>query len=265
MRSAIFSRARWNGSSAKGKRRQRQRGGVEVGLGDEERELHHDRDRPRLAAAGQRERLADGVGDLLDLIDLVDALAHLLQQADVVQLVDLERMSHRAAVHINRDDDQRNAVEQGFANAAQGVGDARSRDDAADANLTRGASVAVSHRGGGELLGDEEIRETLGLECIPKLIVLSARNAKDDVGSFEEKGFGERLGPGHLADDPPRGDWIAARFHHRSRQRGQRPRGGQALEEVTSSDGVAHAASVQVDEGQSGTVIGPGSGRDQVE
>src|SRR5207302_6611174 len=86
-------------------------GTFELALFNQHSERDDNRDRSRLARFRQRERLVDRARNLADVLDVVDALCHLLEHADVGQLVELEWLVLVSAGHIADDANERNTVE----------------------------------------------------------------------------------------------------------------------------------------------------------
>ena len=163
-----------------------------------------DADRTRLASTRQLKRHAHRVRDGVGTLHGEDLLGDRPQQRSVVQAVDLERAVMRPVGDIADDADDGDAIEQGFAEVGERIGQAWPGHDAEDTGLAGGAGIAVGHGGGGELMRDEEVAEVLGLEGIPQLIFLGAGDAVDAVGAFLDERLDERLGPAHLAMDAGR-------------------------------------------------------------
>ncbi len=111
--------------------------------------VRHDHGRrPRLALHGELKRLLDGAGNVADLRDVEDALGDLLNQPGLRDFMELEWFIFVAAGHVADDADHRHAVQERFADAGEGVGDARPRHDADDAGPAGAAGGAVGHARG---------------------------------------------------------------------------------------------------------------------
>ena len=93
----------------------------------------------------------------------------------VVELVGAAEVAPDAA----RDDDHRDAVEEGLADAARGVGHAGCRNDEQRADAGAGAADAIRHECAAALMRDEHGRDRFrGADLVVELGVVHARNAE---------------------------------------------------------------------------------------
>ena len=93
----------------------------------------------------------------------------------VVQLVGAAEVAPDAA----RDDDHRDAVEEGLADAARGVGHAGCRDDEQRADAGARAADAIRHEGAAAFVRDEHGRDRVRrADLVVELGVVHARNAE---------------------------------------------------------------------------------------
>ena len=146
-------------------------------------------------------RLAHGRRDFRLVADREDFLRHLLQQADLRQFVDLVRTVFVAAGHVADQADERDAVEQGLADAAERVGKPRTRHDRQDAWLPGAAGIAVGHGGCREFVRHQQVTQAARLHRVPELILLRPGDAEDALGALGKQGFHERFRAGHVAGD----------------------------------------------------------------
>ena len=98
------------------------------------------------------------------------------------------------AIDVGDDADDRDAVEEGLADAGQGVGQSRAGHDGEDADRAGGPRRGVGHDAGRSLVGDQQVGNAAGLERVPELVVLGPGNAEDAAAR-----------PGSTAPRPPPG------------------------------------------------------------
>ena len=103
------------------------------------------------------------------------------QQRVLVHVVQLVGAAEVAA-HAARDHEHRDAVEEGLADAAGGVGDAGRGNDGEGADPGAGAADRVGHEGAAAFVRDEDRRDGFrGAELVIELGVVHAGNAEREA------------------------------------------------------------------------------------
>jgi hypothetical protein len=166
-----------------------------AGVGDD------DADGSGFAGASEAEGLKESGGDLSDVMDLVEVFDDGSEDGGVGETVDLGDGSVRSAGDIGEEDDDGAAIEEGFADSGEGVGEAWSGDEGADADFTGDAGGGIGHDGGGGFVGDEEVGESGGLHGVPEFVVLGAWDAEDAADALALEGGDGSLSAGHAALD----------------------------------------------------------------
>ena len=146
------------------------------------------------------------------MVDFDHVLDDRPDQLRAGERVDLADRGVRGAVDVGQEADDRNTVQEGFADARHRVGEAGTGDHAEDADMTSGARRGVGHHARGGFIGHEQVGNLPRLHRVPKLVVLSARNAENAPNPFAAERRRGRLSAGHAPLNAGALD-IRTKFH----------------------------------------------------
>ena len=137
--------------------------------------------RSRLAAGGDAVGLVQGGNHLGMAADAERGLGDRLEQGMLVDVVQLVAVG-AVAVDAAGNDQHRNAVQPGLADAAGRVGDARRRHDHQRADAVAGAAHRIGHERRAAFVGDQHRLNLLrGVQLVVQLGVVHAGNAEGET------------------------------------------------------------------------------------